>query len=84
MGIGSMLLYLAKGFRLKGIVAVLLFSHWLWECFALQDSGQPIPLVVESCIRYINLYGNLLFDSLFLTLRNFKRNLCIIPNCCFS
>uniref|UniRef100_A0A671QE43 SLIT-ROBO Rho GTPase-activating protein 3-like n=1 Tax=Sinocyclocheilus anshuiensis TaxID=1608454 RepID=A0A671QE43_9TELE len=22
-----------------------------------QDSGQPIPLVVESCIRYINLYG---------------------------
>uniref|UniRef100_A0A8C9XLQ7 SLIT-ROBO Rho GTPase activating protein 3 n=1 Tax=Sander lucioperca TaxID=283035 RepID=A0A8C9XLQ7_SANLU len=21
------------------------------------DSGQPIPLVVESCIRYINLYG---------------------------
>uniref|UniRef100_A0A673Z4V3 SLIT-ROBO Rho GTPase activating protein 3 n=1 Tax=Salmo trutta TaxID=8032 RepID=A0A673Z4V3_SALTR len=33
-------------------------------CFALtiamiysQDSGQPIPLVVESCIRHINLYG---------------------------
>uniref|UniRef100_A0A3B3UFA1 SLIT-ROBO Rho GTPase activating protein 3 n=1 Tax=Poecilia latipinna TaxID=48699 RepID=A0A3B3UFA1_9TELE len=23
----------------------------------LQDSGQPIPLVVESCVRYINLYG---------------------------
>uniref|UniRef100_A0A8C2QA71 SLIT-ROBO Rho GTPase activating protein 3 n=1 Tax=Cyprinus carpio TaxID=7962 RepID=A0A8C2QA71_CYPCA len=23
----------------------------------LCDSGQPIPLVVESCIRYINLYG---------------------------
>uniref|UniRef100_A0A8C5GA54 SLIT-ROBO Rho GTPase activating protein 3 n=1 Tax=Gouania willdenowi TaxID=441366 RepID=A0A8C5GA54_GOUWI len=23
----------------------------------IQDSGQPIPLVVESCIRYINLYG---------------------------
>uniref|UniRef100_A0A671UE24 SLIT-ROBO Rho GTPase activating protein 3 n=1 Tax=Sparus aurata TaxID=8175 RepID=A0A671UE24_SPAAU len=23
----------------------------------LKDSGQPIPLVVESCIRYINLYG---------------------------
>uniref|UniRef100_A0A3B4YFD7 SLIT-ROBO Rho GTPase activating protein 3 n=1 Tax=Seriola lalandi dorsalis TaxID=1841481 RepID=A0A3B4YFD7_SERLL len=22
-----------------------------------RDSGQPIPLVVESCIRYINLYG---------------------------
>ncbi|XP_061075078.1 SLIT-ROBO Rho GTPase-activating protein 3 isoform X2 [Conger conger] len=22
-----------------------------------QDSGQPIPLVVESCVRYINLYG---------------------------
>uniref|UniRef100_A0A8C7GT44 SLIT-ROBO Rho GTPase activating protein 3 n=1 Tax=Oncorhynchus kisutch TaxID=8019 RepID=A0A8C7GT44_ONCKI len=22
-----------------------------------QDSGQPIPLVVESCIRHINLYG---------------------------
>ncbi|XP_072540670.1 SLIT-ROBO Rho GTPase-activating protein 3 isoform X1 [Salminus brasiliensis] len=23
----------------------------------IKDSGQPIPLVVESCIRYINLYG---------------------------
>ncbi|KAM9759067.1 SLIT-ROBO Rho GTPase-activating protein 3-like isoform 1-T1 [Menidia menidia] len=23
----------------------------------IQDSGQPIPMVVESCIRYINLYG---------------------------
>ncbi|XP_078399948.1 SLIT-ROBO Rho GTPase-activating protein 3 isoform X1 [Cetorhinus maximus] len=23
----------------------------------IQDSGQPIPLVVESCIRFINLYG---------------------------
>uniref|UniRef100_A0AAQ4NQM6 SLIT-ROBO Rho GTPase-activating protein 1 n=1 Tax=Gasterosteus aculeatus aculeatus TaxID=481459 RepID=A0AAQ4NQM6_GASAC len=23
----------------------------------VQDSGQPIPLVVESCIRHINLYG---------------------------
>ncbi|KAG7494586.1 hypothetical protein JOB18_033833 [Solea senegalensis] len=23
----------------------------------IQDSGQPIPLVVESCVRYINLYG---------------------------
>uniref|UniRef100_A0A673BAT5 SLIT-ROBO Rho GTPase activating protein 3 n=1 Tax=Sphaeramia orbicularis TaxID=375764 RepID=A0A673BAT5_9TELE len=24
---------------------------------SFQDSGQPIPLVAESCIRYINLYG---------------------------
>ncbi|XP_077458103.1 SLIT-ROBO Rho GTPase-activating protein 3 isoform X2 [Stigmatopora argus] len=23
----------------------------------VKDSGQPIPLVVESCVRYINLYG---------------------------
>ncbi|XP_031715402.1 SLIT-ROBO Rho GTPase-activating protein 3 isoform X2 [Anarrhichthys ocellatus] len=23
----------------------------------VQDSGQPIPLVVESCVRHINLYG---------------------------
>ncbi|XP_078802840.1 SLIT-ROBO Rho GTPase-activating protein 3-like isoform X3 [Oryzias latipes] len=23
----------------------------------IQESGQPIPLVVESCVRYINLYG---------------------------
>lgn len=22
-----------------------------------QDSGQIIPLIVESCIRFINLYG---------------------------
>uniref|UniRef100_A0A3Q0SNU0 SLIT-ROBO Rho GTPase activating protein 3 n=1 Tax=Amphilophus citrinellus TaxID=61819 RepID=A0A3Q0SNU0_AMPCI len=28
-------------------------THFL----SFQDSGQPIPLVVESCIRYINLYG---------------------------
>lgn len=27
--------------------------------FFLKDSGQAIPLVVESCIRYINLYGKL-------------------------
>lgn len=37
-----------------------LYSHRLFngdmEAF-IQDSGQPIPLVVESCIRYINLYG---------------------------
>uniref|UniRef100_A0A3B4B2T5 SLIT-ROBO Rho GTPase-activating protein 1 n=1 Tax=Periophthalmus magnuspinnatus TaxID=409849 RepID=A0A3B4B2T5_9GOBI len=26
-------------------------DRWAW------DSGQPIPAVVESCIRYINLYG---------------------------
>uniref|UniRef100_A0AAQ4QLF0 SLIT-ROBO Rho GTPase activating protein 3 n=1 Tax=Gasterosteus aculeatus aculeatus TaxID=481459 RepID=A0AAQ4QLF0_GASAC len=24
---------------------------------SIQDSGQPIPVVVESCVRYINLYG---------------------------
>uniref|UniRef100_A0A3Q2YAS4 SLIT-ROBO Rho GTPase activating protein 3 n=1 Tax=Hippocampus comes TaxID=109280 RepID=A0A3Q2YAS4_HIPCM len=23
----------------------------------IQDSGQPIPVVVESCVRYVNLYG---------------------------
>lgn len=28
-------------------------------CFFPKDSGQAIPLVVESCIRYINLYGKL-------------------------
>nr|XP_019957207.1 PREDICTED: SLIT-ROBO Rho GTPase-activating protein 3-like isoform X1 [Paralichthys olivaceus] len=36
------------------------FNHKLFngnmEAF-IQDSGQPIPVVVESCIRYINLYG---------------------------
>lgn len=26
----------------------------------MKDSGQAIPLVVESCIRYINLYGKLI------------------------
>ncbi|XP_072328199.1 SLIT-ROBO Rho GTPase-activating protein 3 isoform X3 [Scyliorhinus torazame] len=30
--------------------------HGDMETF-IQDSGQPIPLVVESCIRFINLYG---------------------------
>ncbi|XP_054881254.1 SLIT-ROBO Rho GTPase-activating protein 3 isoform X1 [Poeciliopsis prolifica] len=37
-----------------------IFNHKLFngnmETF-IQDSGQPIPLVVESCVRYINLYG---------------------------
>ncbi|XP_063330215.1 SLIT-ROBO Rho GTPase-activating protein 3 isoform X1 [Pelmatolapia mariae] len=36
------------------------YNHKLFngnmEAF-IKDSGQPIPLVVESCIRYINLYG---------------------------
>ncbi|NXG47408.1 SRGP3 protein, partial [Psilopogon haemacephalus] len=36
------------------------YNHKLFngnmEAF-IQDSGQAIPLVVESCIRYINLYG---------------------------
>lgn len=34
-------------------VSELIYLHF-------QDSGQPIPLVVESCIRYINLYGKTL------------------------
>uniref|UniRef100_A0A8C6RRP2 SLIT-ROBO Rho GTPase-activating protein 3 n=1 Tax=Nannospalax galili TaxID=1026970 RepID=A0A8C6RRP2_NANGA len=38
------------------------YSHKLFngsmEAF-IKDSGQAIPLVVESCIRYINLYGKL-------------------------
>uniref|UniRef100_A0A671UCR9 SLIT-ROBO Rho GTPase-activating protein 3 n=1 Tax=Sparus aurata TaxID=8175 RepID=A0A671UCR9_SPAAU len=37
-----------------------MYNHKLFngnmETF-IKDSGQPIPLVVESCIRYINLYG---------------------------
>ncbi|XP_070759624.1 SLIT-ROBO Rho GTPase-activating protein 3 isoform X2 [Enoplosus armatus] len=37
-----------------------MYNHKLFngnmETF-IQDSGQPIPLVVESCVRYINLYG---------------------------
>uniref|UniRef100_A0A3Q3BFL6 SLIT-ROBO Rho GTPase-activating protein 3 n=1 Tax=Kryptolebias marmoratus TaxID=37003 RepID=A0A3Q3BFL6_KRYMA len=37
-----------------------MYNHRLFngnmETF-IKDSGQPIPLVVESCIRYINLYG---------------------------
>ncbi|XP_073501119.1 SLIT-ROBO Rho GTPase-activating protein 3 isoform X1 [Phyllobates terribilis] len=37
-----------------------LYNHMLFngnmEQF-IQDSGQAIPLVVESCVRYINLYG---------------------------
>lgn len=33
--------------------------------FFLKDSGQAIPLVVESCIRYINLYGKLNHGAVF-------------------
>uniref|UniRef100_A0A672P2Y6 SLIT-ROBO Rho GTPase activating protein 3 n=1 Tax=Sinocyclocheilus grahami TaxID=75366 RepID=A0A672P2Y6_SINGR len=32
-------------------------SRWYLIPTLVTDSGQPIPLVVESCIRYINLYG---------------------------
>lgn len=32
-----------------------MFFHY----FPSKDSGQVIPRVVESCIRYINLYGEL-------------------------
>uniref|UniRef100_A0A8C4LGQ8 SLIT-ROBO Rho GTPase activating protein 1 n=1 Tax=Equus asinus asinus TaxID=83772 RepID=A0A8C4LGQ8_EQUAS len=31
---------------------------WLVDCsYVFHDSGQIIPLIVESCIRFINLYG---------------------------
>ncbi|XP_018418906.1 PREDICTED: SLIT-ROBO Rho GTPase-activating protein 1 isoform X4 [Nanorana parkeri] len=29
----------------------------------IQESGQIIPLIVESCIRFINLYGKVYFES---------------------
>uniref|UniRef100_A0A8C4HWG4 SLIT-ROBO Rho GTPase activating protein 3 n=1 Tax=Dicentrarchus labrax TaxID=13489 RepID=A0A8C4HWG4_DICLA len=33
-------------------------ESFLFICLSMScDSGQPIPLVVESCVRYINLYG---------------------------
>lgn len=35
----------------------------LFVYFPLKDSGQAIPRVVESCIRYINLYGKCLSFS---------------------
>uniref|UniRef100_A0A672ICP2 SLIT-ROBO Rho GTPase-activating protein 1 n=1 Tax=Salarias fasciatus TaxID=181472 RepID=A0A672ICP2_SALFA len=34
-----------------------LLKQTLGEGETRNDSGQPIPVVVESCIRYINLYG---------------------------
>uniref|UniRef100_A0A674C9J3 SLIT-ROBO Rho GTPase activating protein 3 n=1 Tax=Salmo trutta TaxID=8032 RepID=A0A674C9J3_SALTR len=34
-----------------------LLKQTLGEVSVIHDSGQPIPLVVESCIRHINLYG---------------------------
>uniref|UniRef100_A0A8C4I9I6 SLIT-ROBO Rho GTPase-activating protein 1 n=1 Tax=Dicentrarchus labrax TaxID=13489 RepID=A0A8C4I9I6_DICLA len=34
-----------------------LLKQTLGEGRAYCDSGQPIPVVVESCVRYINLYG---------------------------
>ncbi|XP_061910124.1 SLIT-ROBO Rho GTPase-activating protein 3 isoform X2 [Entelurus aequoreus] len=36
------------------------YNHKLFNCDLetfIKDSGQPIPVVVESCVRYINLYG---------------------------
>uniref|UniRef100_A0A4W6G202 SLIT-ROBO Rho GTPase activating protein 3 n=1 Tax=Lates calcarifer TaxID=8187 RepID=A0A4W6G202_LATCA len=40
----------------EGKEPFLFICLWYLWC-VLMDSGQPIPLVVESCIRYINLYG---------------------------
>ena len=60
-------LYLAKVFKVKLMVVVLGFYHLLdlEIFFPSQDSGQPIPVVAESCIRYINLYGESAFRSFF-------------------
>ncbi|XP_061778681.1 SLIT-ROBO Rho GTPase-activating protein 3 isoform X1 [Nerophis ophidion] len=36
------------------------YNHKMFNCDLetfIKDSGQPIPVVVESCVRYINLYG---------------------------
>uniref|UniRef100_A0A672HAS5 SLIT-ROBO Rho GTPase-activating protein 1 n=1 Tax=Salarias fasciatus TaxID=181472 RepID=A0A672HAS5_SALFA len=38
--------------RTLGEGTIVFLIHFLWK-----DSGQAIPRVVESCIRYINLYG---------------------------
>uniref|UniRef100_A0A7N6FI09 SLIT-ROBO Rho GTPase activating protein 3 n=1 Tax=Anabas testudineus TaxID=64144 RepID=A0A7N6FI09_ANATE len=38
------------------LLCILPFIY-IFLIISFQDSGQPIPLVVESCIRYINLYG---------------------------
>lgn len=38
---------------------LFLVCHSLVLLLFLQDSGQVIPLIVESCIRFINLYGKL-------------------------
>lgn len=36
------------------------FCLFFFSFSFMKDSGQAIPLVVESCIRYINLYGKLI------------------------
>lgn len=47
----------------SSLVVILVFPFDLWwvseiYClFLIQASGQQIPIVVESCIRYINLHG---------------------------
>lgn len=58
------------------IIYVLLYFVLLFACFfyfvyniSFQDSGQPIPLVVESCVRHINLYGEFYIILLWLYFR---------------
>ncbi|XP_071192249.1 SLIT-ROBO Rho GTPase-activating protein 3-like isoform X4 [Salvelinus alpinus] len=51
---------LAKPRRMRKPRPCSIFNHKLFngnmEAF-IKDSGQAIPVVVESCVRYINLYG---------------------------
>uniref|UniRef100_A0A3Q0RAV1 Rho GTPase activating protein 4 n=1 Tax=Amphilophus citrinellus TaxID=61819 RepID=A0A3Q0RAV1_AMPCI len=47
-----------KGTRISVSVFNILFpSHLFLTILLLQSSGQQIPVVVESCIRFINLHG---------------------------
>lgn len=54
--------------KLWALLLCVIYDSLLWlNGFHLftQDSGQIIPLIVESCIRFINLYGKPSFLNFF-------------------
>lgn len=61
------------------VICLLLFVVYCWWFVFPQDSGQVIPLIVESCIRFINLYGK--FSNAVEAWCFFRKNLAHRHNC---
>uniref|UniRef100_A0A8C5IMA8 SLIT-ROBO Rho GTPase activating protein 1 n=1 Tax=Junco hyemalis TaxID=40217 RepID=A0A8C5IMA8_JUNHY len=66
---------LGEGKYHQGGFLFLICSSLILPLF-LQDSGQVIPLIVESCIRFINLYG---IDNLYERALHIRKLLLTLP-----